>query len=348
MGYKTDYISALSAHTNISTWTVDQIPDLTGKIAVVTGANSGIGYVVTKELVKHGCKVIMACRDIDKADAAKHEIISSLAHEFAIDDNLIVRELNIADLDSIKRFKINITDEFPFISLLINNAGILDAPFKIDPKDNLEITFKTNYLGHFYLTSYLLPLLNKDPAKAARIVNVSSTDHKSGIIDYDDLQGKKKHIGRQLYYNSKLMLLIFSIELSRRLKIARMPVMSVAAHPGFASTNGKIIRSFFSTLNKTLAQTAEQGARSILYASTSPNINGGEYFGYSSFKEWSGDLQVSLAREDAYDIQNGARLWYETEIFMRRSFKIKGYEGGHLIVNSDDEEYGPLVARNRR
>ncbi|MDP9483120.1 MAG: oxidoreductase, partial [Chloroflexota bacterium] len=208
-------------------WTADEIPDQDGAIAVVTGANSGLGLVTATELARHGAQVVLACRSVDKGVAAVAQISSD-----AGGPRPEVRPLDLSSLDSVRRFATEFTAER--LDLLVNNAGIMMTPQR-GTADGFELQLGTNHLGHFALTGLLMETLQR--ADAARIVTLSSNEHKSGRIDFDDLQRQDDYSPRGAYRQSKLANAVFGIELDRRLRTAGSPAISVLAHPGYSATN---------------------------------------------------------------------------------------------------------------
>ena len=243
----------------------NNIPDLTGKTAIITGANSGIGYEHTLELAKHNCKIIMACRDVSKGETARQQILNASPNTNK--DNLVVELLDLSNFNSVHFFCDKIKKHYASLSLLVNNAGALNLPYK-KTQDGNETTFQTNYLGHVLLTNLLYPLLNKDGH--ARIVEVTSNSHVLGNINFDNLNSEQFYNKTDAYPNSKLAGLIFSFELNRRIIAANHSVISVAAHPGYAETHilsnnpGCMQNFIFKLGNSILAQSAERGAIPIL------------------------------------------------------------------------------------
>src|SRR5579875_571718 len=210
-------------------WTAADIPDQTGRIAVVTGANSGLGYVTARELARRGARVVLTSRDANRgADAMRRlaeEVPTGLTE---------LRSLDLADLSSVRSFADGISASYPQLDLLVNNAGVMAIPRR-ETADGFEMQFGTNHLGHFALTGLLLPTLID--RKGARVVTVSSNAHKGGSIDFDDLQHERRYSRWPVYMQSKLANLLFAYELQRRLTAHGAPLISVAAHPGTSSTN---------------------------------------------------------------------------------------------------------------
>lgn len=305
-------------------WSTDDIPDLTGKTAVVTGASSGLGQEIALQLAKKGCHVVMACRHPAKAEFAKSQILEKFPAA-----KLSIEQIDMASIASVESFAKTITQKYPAISLLVNNAGVVDLPYA-KSKDGFELVFQTNYLSHFLLTSHLYPLLRD--SDDARIVFIGSTHHSEGKINFDDLQDEKNHTARSPYFNSKLMLLNFCMELNRRIRDDGHHVMSVAAHPGFAATNiltstegkktGCFRNAFFSFLKNHVAQPVETGALSILYAATSPDAYGGEYYGPDGFQEYWGKIHITHGIHTVYDEEIARKLWDASEQLLNRKFDL--------------------------
>lgn len=289
----------------MSEWTAADIPDQSGRTVIVTGANSGIGAAAARELAAHGASVVLACRDRSKGEAAASSMRGDVT----------VRELDLADLDSVRRF----ADGTGAVDLLINNAGVMAVPER-RTKDGFELQFGTNFLGPFALTGLLIERVT------ARVVTLSSTAHRAGSIDLADLNWHHRKYERwRAYGASKLADLMFAAELQRRLTAAGSPVISVAAHPGFASTQlqshtesrqGPLLA--FGT--RLLGQSADMGALPTLYAATSPDVEGGGYYGPGGFGEMRGHPTAVGRTEAARDEQVAAKLWASAEAFTGVAF----------------------------
>ncbi|NVB40790.1 SDR family oxidoreductase [Pseudenhygromyxa sp. WMMC2535] len=295
-------------------WTADDIPDLQGKLAVVTGANSGLGLETTRALVGHGAKVVMACRSQAKADAAMAELKEDLGE--AIAERLEFRALDLASLESVRSFAADLLAAHPRLDLLINNAGVMALPRR-ETADGFEMQFGTNHLGHFALTGLMIGALLATPG--SRVVTVSSLAHRMGKIRFDDLQRTRRYEKWTAYGQSKLANLLFCFELQRRLDAAGAETISVAAHPGYSSTNlqlaGPRMRSaslaekVMNVGNKVIAQDAAMGALPSLRAATGVDVLGGDFFGPGGFMEVTGYPVKVQASARAYDREVGARLW---------------------------------------
>jgi NAD(P)-dependent dehydrogenase (short-subunit alcohol dehydrogenase family) len=293
-------------------WTAAEIPDQHGRLAVVTGANSGLGTATARELARAGAAVVAACRNVAKGEQAAAGIRAD-----ARDADIQVRELDLADLGSVRAFAEAFRDEHPRLDLLINNAGVMAPPRRLT-RDGFESQFGTNHLGHFALTGLLLARLLAAPAP--RVVTVSSTGHRIGTIKFDDLQGERGYNNWRWYGQSKLANLLFCFELQRRATAAGTRLLSLASHPGYASTNLQFAgpatwyeRGMGAVGNRVFAQSAEMGALPTLYAATEPNILGGSFIGPDGFMEQRGHPQIVTAAKKAYDEAVARRLWEVSE-----------------------------------
>ncbi|WP_432096874.1 oxidoreductase [Streptomyces sp. bgisy100] len=261
-------------------WTPNDIPDQTGRTAVVTGANSGLGYVTARELARRGAHVVLACRDATRGKEAEALIRSEVA-----DADVQFAPLDLADLSSVHDFARSF--ERARLDLLINNAGVMALPHR-RTIDGFEMQFGVNHLGHFALTGLLLPKLLAAPA-GARIVTVSSGLHVLSNIDPRDLNSERGYHRWVAYARSKSANLLFVHELARRLTRAHAPVTAAAAHPGYASTNlqtagvrmegRRAAEKIVAAGNRLLAQPAESGALPSLYAATAPGVRQDSYIG---------------------------------------------------------------------
>jgi NAD(P)-dependent dehydrogenase (short-subunit alcohol dehydrogenase family) len=290
-------------------WTAADIPDQSGRVAIVTGANSGLGLVTARELARAGARVVLACRSIDKGEEASTRIVSAVPTA-----DVTAAVLDLADLESVRAFAAGAPGQ---IDLLINNAGVMAAPRRLT-RDGFESQFATNHLGHFALTGLVLGRLLTAPAP--RVVTVSSALHRTGTINFDDLQGERKYKRWGAYGQSKLANLMFCFELQRRSVEAGSALLSMAAHPGYAATNLQAAgtdrfyeRWYMAIGNKLFAQSAEMGALPTLYAATVPDLPGGTFVGPGGRGEQRGYPKVVGAAAKAYDEQNWRRLWEVSE-----------------------------------
>jgi NAD(P)-dependent dehydrogenase (short-subunit alcohol dehydrogenase family) len=293
-------------------WTVDRIPDQSGRIALVTGANSGLGLIAARELARAGARVVLACRNMDKGATALREITEEVPNAEAE-----LAALDLASLDSIRSFAQEFPKAHDGLDLLINNAGVM-APPRRTTEEGFELQFGTNHLGHFALTGLLLGAL--EGRRDARVVTVSSTAHRMGRINFDDLHGERRYRRWRAYGQSKLANLLFALELDRRLRAAGSTISSLAAHPGYAATNLQsasapvLDRAVMVVTNLLIAQDAEVGALSLLYAATEPGLKGGTYVGPDGRREQRGHPQPEAAPAPAaLDEAIAARLWAVSE-----------------------------------
>ena len=296
-------------------WTAADIPDLAGRTAIVTGANSGIGFVTAEQLADHGAEVTLAVRDIQRGEAAAERIVAARPHA-----KVEVQRLDLADLASVREFAQGWSADrgAAGLDLLINNAGVMAIPRR-ESSDGFEMQLATNHLGHFALTGLLLDTL----APTARIVNVSSQAHRMGRMDFDDLMGEQRYSPWRAYGQSKLANLLFTFELAQRLTDAGLSASAMAAHPGYAATNlqsvgpemsGSKLQGFLTSLgNRVLAQSPQMGALPTLFAATAPGVTNGDYIGPGGFGEQRGypkHVGMSAAARDPLDAK---RLWEVSE-----------------------------------
>ena len=284
-------------------WTASDIPDQSGRTAVVTGANSGIGLVAVRELARSGARVVMACRNLEKGQAAAR----------AAGGDVEVRELDLADLASVQAFAEAFSEP---LDLLINNAGIMAPPRRLTA-DGFESQFGTNHLGHFALTGRLLARLLTAPEP--RVVTLSSLAHRMGRIRFSNLQGERRYVSWLGYAQSKLANLMFAFELQRRASEAATELKSLAAHPGYARTNLQFAaprlyeQAVMAVTNAVVGQSAEMGALPTLYAATAPDLPGGSFVAPDGIRELRGHPQVVTADRRAYDERIWRRLWEVSE-----------------------------------
>lgn len=286
-------------------WTTRDIPDQSGKVAIVTGANSGIGYETARALARKGASVVMACRNLEKANAAASEI--TLGNQ---DAKLDIIQLDLADLDSVRSFADTFKSRYGQLDLLVNNAGVMVPPFT-RTADGFELQFGANHLGHFALTGLLLELLLETPQ--SRIINVSSGAHRmgSGTIDFDNLNAEKGYSAAGAYAQSKLANLLFTLELNRRLEELGSDVIATSAHPGWTVTG--LQRGFMHTISRILGQQPEMGALPTLLAATDPGVQRDDYYGPDGFMEMRGYPIKVGSSAAARDSELARRLWDVSE-----------------------------------
>ncbi|AKJ27134.1 oxidoreductase [Caldimonas brevitalea] len=296
-------------------WTYRDIPDLTGKLALVTGANSGLGLHTTRGLAARGATVVMACRDAAKAQAAMQQICAEVPGA-----QLEMLALDLADLASVRRCADSVIQRHDRLDLLCNNAGVMALPRRVTC-DGFEMQVGTNHLGHFALTGLLLPLLKRSPA--ARVVTVSSLAYLIGRIRFDDFGGARFYAKWPAYAQSKLANLMFALELARRLPGSSGNVISTAAHPGYAAThlqmvgpqmeNSAVGKLLMTLSNALFAQPAEMGALPTLFAATAPGVGNGAFFGPNGFLRLRGAPTSNPPSRRARDPAVAERLWTLSE-----------------------------------
>ena len=288
-------------------WSARDIPDLSGRVAVVTGANRGLGLEITRYLAGRGARVIMACRD----ETAGETAAAALRAE-GLAGALDVRALDLAGLTSVEKFAAGLAAE-PRLDLLANNAGLMAVDRGLTA-DGFEMHMGVNHLGHFALTARLLPLLLA--TGGSRIVTMSSMGARLGHVDLDDLLWERRPYDRwQAYFQSKLANLLFTLELDRRLRAADAPTAALAAHPGGARTslgrNGRHWTNRLTPLWMAFVQPASLGARPFVRAATDPAAQGGEYYG-PQFQVWGRPVAETPSRH-ARDPHLAAALWEWSE-----------------------------------
>ena len=296
-------------------WTVQDIPDQNGKVVIVTGGNSGIGYEAALALAGKNAQVILTARSMDKGEAAARKIREKYSQA-----NVEVMQLDLADLKSVRNFVQAFLAKYKRLDILINNAGVMAIP-KRKTVDGFEMQFGTNHLGHFALTGLLLPILKATPN--ARIVTVSSGVHVSGDIHFDDLQWEKSYDRWGAYSQSKLANLLFAYELQRQLSATVSQLISVGCHPGYAATNlqsagpqmdGSAFKLWMMKLaNAIIAQGQDMGALPTLYAAVAADVNGCDYIGPTGMGGMRGYPAKVMSNDKSYDEALAKRLWKVSE-----------------------------------
>jgi NAD(P)-dependent dehydrogenase (short-subunit alcohol dehydrogenase family) len=290
-------------------WTTQDIPDLHGKVVVVTGGNTGLGFESVKAFTHHGAEVILASRSLEKGVAAKQRILNP-----EIKGNVQVMELDLANLASIESFSAQLHEKYNKVDILLNNAGIMFAPYGTTA-DGFENHMGINHLGHFALTALLLDLLRS--AEGSRIVHVSSLAHQYGTMDFANFMYNKGkgYTPMRAYARSKLANLLFAYELQRRLEKDGAPVISVAAHPGIARTDlsryidKKIMYKMLMPVFQFFVQDAEQGALSQIRACTDPAVEGGTYYGPAGMNAWRGHPVQVQSSSASHSLEDAKKLW---------------------------------------
>ncbi|OBF31581.1 short-chain dehydrogenase [Mycobacterium sp. ACS1612] len=295
-----------------SKWTAADVPDQSDRVAIVTGANTGIGYAAAAVLAGKGAHTVLAVRNLDKGNDAANRIRA--AHPNAV---VTVAELDLTSLDSIRKAADQLRADFPRIDLLINNAGVMYTE-KATTKDGFELQFGTNHLGHFAFTGQLLD--NLLPVEGSRVVTVSSVGHRiRAKIHFDDLNLDRNYNRVVAYGQSKLANLLFTYELARRLTAKGTPTVALAAHPGAADTDllrnmptgiRQVSQFFWSNF---IAQGPEMGAEPTLRAATDPSARNGQYYGPGGFGEQRGHPKVVASSAQSHDEDVQRRLWTVSE-----------------------------------
>jgi NAD(P)-dependent dehydrogenase (short-subunit alcohol dehydrogenase family) len=302
-------------------WTENDVPDQSGRVAIVTGSNTGLGFDTARVLAAHGADVVMAVRNTGKGDAAAARI-----RALTPGAKVTVHKLDLGSLASVKQAGAELAGAYPRVDLLINNAGVMYPP-KSTTADGFELQFGTNHLGHFALAGLLLPsLLGVD---GSRVVVVASIAHNiKARIDFDDLQWEKRKYDRVASYGqSKLSNLMFAYELQRRLAAAKAKTIAVAAHPGVAATElsrnipGYSLPGVATLMGKVL-NTAELGALPTLRAATDPSVKGGQYWGPDGFRELRGYPVLVGSSKQSQDVAVQQRLWKVSEELTGVTFPV--------------------------
>jgi len=283
-------------------WNTSEIPDLQGKVVIITGATSGLGKEAAKILSAKNATVIMAVRNTKKAEKVVQEI---KMHQPNV--QIDIKEMDLSSLASVTHFAKGVLAEYERLDVLINNAGIMACPYD-KTREGYEIQMGTNHLGHFALTGLLMPLLEK--TKNARIVATSSIGHRMGNIDFSDINWEqRKYNSTQAYGDSKLANLYFTYELAKKLKNEKKDIKITAAHPGWTRTDLQKHSWYMRMLNPFFSQGPDQGVLPTLRAAFDPNVNSGDYFGPSRFFEMHGSPVVVKSSERSHDKEAAKKLW---------------------------------------
>jgi NAD(P)-dependent dehydrogenase (short-subunit alcohol dehydrogenase family) len=291
-----------------SKWTATDVPDQTGRVAIVTGSNTGLGYDTAQALAAHGAKVVLAVRDTDKGNAAAARIVGTSPTA-----DVAVQPLDLGSLQSIRTSAEELKAAYPRIDLLINNAGVMYPSPRQTTKDGFELQFGTNHLGHFALTGLLLE--NLLPVDGSRVVTVSSVGHRVlAKIHFDDLQWERSYNRVAAYGQSKLANLLFTYELQRRLGGHNEPTVAVAAHPGLSDTElARHMPSVLVPVVGLMSQSPAMGALPTLRAATDPAVQGGQYYGPDGIGESRGHPKVVKSSAQSHDQDIQGRLWTVSE-----------------------------------
>jgi len=295
-------------------WTTDDMPDQTGRLAVVTGANTGLGLETAQALAIRGASVVLAVRNVEKGKSAAARIAAA-----APGASVAVQELDLGSLDSVRAAAVQLRAAYPQIDLLICNAGVMYPPKQVTA-DGFELQFGTNHLGHFALTGLLLEHLL--PVPGSRVVTVSSVGHRiRARIEFDDLQWERSYSRVRAYGQAKLANLMFTYELQRRLSGAGTTI-AVAAHPGFAATELMRNSPGAAAVAPLFSQPAAMGALPTLRASTDPGVLGGQYYGPGGFLGLRGYPQLVSSSRRSHDVAGQRRLWTVSEELTGVTFPV--------------------------
>jgi protochlorophyllide reductase len=308
---------AATATATPGPWTAASIPDQIGRVALVTGANSGLGLETARALAASGATVVLACRSARKAEEARTQLLRDLAREprQSPHGGLDVLPLDLADLASVRTAAASLADHYGALDLLINNAGVM-APPRTLTRDGFELQFGTNHLGHFALTHLLLPLLSA--RQGARVVFVTSGAQYFGRIAFDDLQGERSYDRWRAYSQSKLANVMTALELQDRLRAGGSGVLALAAHPGLARTNlqpasvamnGSRLEALAYRLMDPLFQSAAMGALPQLFAATAPEAVPAGHYGPNQWGGMRGHPKAAPVAPAARDAEGRHRLW---------------------------------------
>jgi NAD(P)-dependent dehydrogenase (short-subunit alcohol dehydrogenase family) len=305
-------------------WTADSIPDVRGRVVVVTGANAGLGFVTARELARHSAHVVLACRSAEKGAEAVGRIADEVPGA-----RLEVLPLDLSRLDSVRAFASAFAAAHDHLDVLINNAGVMATP-RMRTADGFEHQLGTNFLGHFALTGELMPRLLA--SASPRVVSLTSTFASLGKIDFDDLHQEKRYNRWTAYGRSKLAILQFTYELDRRARAAGASLVSVAAHPGYANTglqrsglsDSRLLRLNFAFSNQFFAQSPLMGALPSLAAATVPGLQGGSYVGPGSMYGYRGRPALVTPPRAALDDEAAARLWQTAEALTEVKVSLAG------------------------
>jgi NAD(P)-dependent dehydrogenase (short-subunit alcohol dehydrogenase family) len=303
-------------------WTAQDVGDQSGRVAVITGANSGLGLETARVLAQHGALVVLAGRDPGRTATAAEAIRTDTGAQAE------TAELDLASLESVRKAGADLTARFPRLDLLINNAGLMFPPYGLT-KDGFELQFGTNHLGHFALTGLLMPSLLATPG--SRVVTLSSNGHRAGRMNFADLQSARHYQKYTAYGRSKLANLMFTYELQRRLSAARAQTVALAAHPGTARTeltrhmstlSNAAMSPKYEAVNHWFVQDAKMGVLPTLRAATDPNAVGGTYYGPNGPFQMTGYPVVVTSSGRSHNKEAQRRLWVESEQLTQISYPV--------------------------
>jgi NAD(P)-dependent dehydrogenase (short-subunit alcohol dehydrogenase family) len=306
-------------------WTEDSVPSQTGKVVIVTGGNSGIGFDAARTLAERGAQVVLACRNEQKAEKAAQQI-----REKNSSANIEVSTLDLSNLSSVRAFAKSFQEKHQRLDILCNNAGVMIPPYGTTV-DGFELQFGTNHLGHFALTGWLLPILLNTPN--SRVVTVSSMAHRQGKVAFDNLNAEHGYSAIRSYGLSKLANLLFTYELDRQLQTRGLSCMAVACHPGWTATNLQANSKILEILNPWFGQRPEMGALPTLYAATAEQVVGGDYIGPDGFYEIKGYPTKVRSNKRSHDPAVARKLWEVSEKLTGVSFTF----GENTVQNHSSE-----------
>ena len=301
----------------MSKWAEGDVPDQSGRVVIVTGANTGLGFDTARVLAARGAHVVMAVRDTTKGDAAVAQISGTAPRA-----DVSVQKLDLGSLESVRAAADELRAAYPCIDLLINNAGVMYPSPRQTTSDGFELQFGTNHLGHFALTGLLLG--NLLPVKGSRVVTVASNAHKQrAAIHFDDLQWERGYDRHAAYGQSKLANLLFTYELQRRLAAKHEPTIAVAAHPGLSSTDlMRHLPRLVTPFVPLIAQSPANGALPTLLAATDATVRGGQYYGPDGLGEWRGAPKLVRSSKQSHDADLQRRLWAVSEELTGVSYPV--------------------------
>tara|TARA_R100000908_G_scaffold21968_1_gene8752 strand:+ start:49404 stop:50417 length:1014 start_codon:yes stop_codon:yes gene_type:complete len=305
-------------NTMSTNWTTANIPSQKGKIIIVTGANSGLGFGTTRELARKGGKVIMAVRSLDRGASAKEDIEKEIPSA-----QLELMELDLASLESVKSFASDFSQKYDRLDILINNAGLMMPEERQETEDGFEKQIGVNHLGHFALTNQLLPMLNE--TEDSRVVTISSMYGKTGYasINWDDLHWEEEYDTTDAYSQSKFANQLFGLELARKLEEAGSGTISTMAHPGYTATNLQRHIGLMGKIgNKLIAQDLDMGILPQLRAATDPDVENGEYLGPKGFMNMRGYPQTEEPNKKAKEPELSEKFWKLSEELTDTNFPL--------------------------
>ncbi len=301
-------------------WTAADVPDQSGRVAIITGANTGIGYEAAVVLARAGAHVVLAVRNPEKGNTALARIVAASPQA-----DVTLQELDLSSLTSVRRAADALRSKYPRVDLLINNAGVMWTPKQLT-EDGFELQFGTNHLGHFALTGLLLDHLLR--VRGSRVVTVSSFGHRIRAgIHFDDLQWERRYDRIAAYGQAKLANLLFTYELQRRLAAGGAPTIAVAAHPGGSNTEltrniPTIFKPAVAVLWPLVSQSPAMGALPTLRAATDPGVEGGQYYGPDGLGEQRGHPKVVGSSAQSQDEELAGRLWTVSEELTGVTFPV--------------------------